>query len=61
MYVALSRSRGRNTIRILREFDPALLMHHPSGSEDLRKDMLRIERVDEQTKGTYEEEMIILI
>jgi len=34
-------------------------MHHPS--EDLRKDMLRIECLDEQTKGTYEEEMIILI
>ncbi|KAF8803428.1 hypothetical protein BYT27DRAFT_7226051 [Phlegmacium glaucopus] len=34
VYVALSRSRGRKTIRILRDFDPALFMHHPS--EDLR-------------------------
>jgi hypothetical protein len=54
VYVALSRSRGRNTIRILRDFDPSLLMHHPS--EDLRKDMERIERLDEQTRESYERE-----
>jgi PIF1-like helicase len=51
VYVALSRSRGRKTIRILRDFDPALLMHHPS--EDLRIDMARLERLDEQTKLAY--------
>jgi ATP-dependent exoDNAse (exonuclease V) alpha subunit len=54
VYVALSRSRGRKTIRILRDFDPALLMHHPS--EDLRKDMARLEQLDKQTKETYGEE-----
>jgi ATP-dependent exoDNAse (exonuclease V) alpha subunit len=48
VYVALSRSRGRNTIRILRNFDPALFMHHPS--EDLRVDMERLVRLDTQTK-----------
>jgi len=56
VYVALSRSRGRRTIRILRDFDPALLMHHPS--EDLRSDMARMEHLDEQTKETYENEMM---
>jgi len=56
VYVALSRSRGRKTIRILRNFDPALLMHHPS--EELRKDMMRLERLDQHTKETYEEERI---
>jgi hypothetical protein len=54
VYVALSRSRGRRTIRILRDFDPALLMHHPS--EDLRKDMVRLERLDERTKEAHGEE-----
>jgi len=56
VYVALSRSRGRRTIRILRDFDPALLMHHPS--EDLRSDMARMEHLDEQTKETYKNEMM---
>ncbi len=40
-YVALSRSRGRDTIRLLREFDEELFQHHPS--EHLHKDMLRLE------------------
>jgi ATP-dependent exoDNAse (exonuclease V) alpha subunit len=57
VYVALSRSRGRKTIRILRNFDPTLLMHHPS--EDLRKDMARLERLDEQTKEAFEEAMML--
>lgn len=52
VYVALSRSRGRKTIRILRDFDTALLMHHPS--EDLRQDMMRLERLDERTKADFE-------
>ena len=29
IYVALSRSRGQKTIRILHNFDPTLFMHHP--------------------------------
>ena len=55
VYVALSRSRGRKTIQILRDFDPALFMHHPS--EDLRKDMMRLEHLDQMTWETYENEM----
>ena len=54
VYVALSRSRGRKTIRILRDFDPALFMHHPS--EDLRLDMTRLEDLDDRTKEAYERE-----
>ena len=54
VYVALSRSRGRKTIRILRDFDPTLFMHHPS--EDLRIDMARLELLDEITKEAYENE-----
>ncbi|KAF8798659.1 hypothetical protein BYT27DRAFT_7218459 [Phlegmacium glaucopus] len=44
VYVTLSRSRGRKMIRILREFDPGLFMHHPS--EDLRREMTRLEELD---------------
>ena len=53
LYVALSRSRGRKTICILRDFDLALLMHNPS--EDLRVDMARLERLDERTKADFEQ------
>ena len=52
MYVALSRSRERKTIRILRDFDPMLFMHHPS--EDLRADMARLEHLNQKTKEMYE-------
>ncbi|KAF8814028.1 hypothetical protein BYT27DRAFT_7219951 [Phlegmacium glaucopus] len=52
VYVALSRSRGRKTIRILRDFDPELFMHHPS--EDLRRDMTRLEELDSKTKVEHE-------
>jgi len=34
---------------------PDLLMHHPS--EDLRQEMIRLERLDEVTKAIYEERM----
>jgi hypothetical protein len=51
VYVALSRSRGRQTIRILRDFDAELFMHHPS--EDLRMEMMRLERLDATTKERY--------
>ena len=37
VYVALSRSRGRNTIRLLRPFDANLFQNHPS--EALREEM----------------------
>lgn len=47
-YVALSRSRGRDTIRILRDFDRTAFEHHPS--EDLREDMVRLERLNWETK-----------
>ena len=53
IYVALSRSRGWDTIRILRDFDPELLMHHLS--EDLRVEMARLERLDERTKAVSSE------
>ena len=58
VYVALSRSRGRNTIRILRDFDPDLLMHHPS--EDLRVDMARLERLDERTRAVFEQDRYVV-
>jgi hypothetical protein len=54
VYVALSRSRGRKMIWILRDFDPALFMHHPS--EDLRNEMVRLEQLDERTRELYERE-----
>ena len=54
VYVTLSRSRGRKTIRILRDFDPALFMHHPS--EDLREDMDRLEQLDTRTKECFEKD-----
>ena len=51
VYVALSRSRGRDTIRLLRDFDPNLFQHHPS--EALRLDMKRLERLNEATKREW--------
>ncbi|KAF9561233.1 hypothetical protein CPC08DRAFT_635692 [Agrocybe pediades] len=51
VYVALSRSRGRDTIRILRGFDEEMFQHHPS--EDLRRDMVRMERLNEETKQRW--------
>jgi hypothetical protein len=48
MYVGLSRSRGRETIRLLRDFDDNLFIRHPS--EDLR---IEDERIDELVKQTY--------
>ena len=52
IYVALSRSRGRDTIRLLRDFDDKLFTQHPS--EDLRKEMLRLERLNEITREKFE-------
>jgi len=44
VYVALSRSRGRETIRLLRDFDDKLFQNHPS--EELRIEMERLEALD---------------
>ena len=41
MYVALSRSRGRDNIRPLRDFDERLLTRHPN--EPLREEDIRDE------------------
>lgn len=51
VYVALSRSRGRNTIRLLRDFDPNLFQNHPS--EALRLEMIRLEGLNEKTKKEW--------
>jgi hypothetical protein len=51
VYVALSRSRGRDTIRLLRDFDADLFQNHPS--EALRSDMRRIEELNEITKRNW--------
>ncbi|KAF8799801.1 hypothetical protein BYT27DRAFT_7067086, partial [Phlegmacium glaucopus] len=51
VYVALSRSRGRQMIQILRDFDAELFMHHPS--EDLRQEMARLEQLDGETKDEH--------
>jgi hypothetical protein len=53
IYVALSRSRGRDTIRLLRDFDERLLTSHPS--EYLRMEDARLVRMDEETQRNWEE------
>jgi ATP-dependent exoDNAse (exonuclease V) alpha subunit len=50
-YVALSRSRGRDTIRLLRDLDANLFQNHPS--EALRWDMRRLETLNEATKTEW--------
>ena len=52
VYVALSRSRGRDTIRLLRGFNPNLFQNHPS--EALRQDMRRLEKLNEETKSDWQ-------
>ena len=52
VYVALSRSRGRDTIRLLRDFDPNLFQNHPS--EALREDMKRLVKLNEETKKEWQ-------
>ena len=51
VYVALSRSRGRANIRLLRPFDPKLFMVHPS--ENLRQEDLRLHSLEELTINRY--------
>ncbi|KIK81359.1 hypothetical protein PAXRUDRAFT_156284, partial [Paxillus rubicundulus Ve08.2h10] len=53
IYVALSRSCGRDTIRLLRDFDERLLTSHPS--EYLRVEDARLARMDEETLRKWEE------
>lgn len=50
-YVALSRSRGRDNIRLLRDFDANMFQNHPS--EALRWDMRRLEKLNETTKTEW--------
>lgn len=48
VYVALSRIRGRGTIRLLRDFNEKLFTHHPS--EGLRLETIRLKRMNQETK-----------
>ena len=50
-YVALSRSKGRDTIRLLRDFEDNLFTRHPS--ENLREEELRLTQLAESTKTDY--------
>jgi hypothetical protein len=52
LYVALSRSSGRNTIRILRDFDEKLFAQ--SLDPDLLTDDERLEGLDAETKVWWE-------
>jgi ATP-dependent exoDNAse (exonuclease V) alpha subunit len=51
VYVALSRSRGRDTIRLLRDFNVNLFQNHPS--EALRIEMNRLEELNEATRREW--------
>ena len=51
-YVALSHSRGRKTIRLLRDFDERIFTRHPSN--ELRLEDERLERLTTQTKDKYD-------
>jgi len=50
-YVALSHSKGRDTIRLLRDFEDNLFTCHPS--ENLREEELRLTQLAENTKRDY--------
>lgn len=51
-YVALSRSRGRHMIRLLRDFDERLFPTHPS--RDLLEEDKRLHTAAEETKKKWE-------
>ena len=51
-YVALSRSHGRDTIRLLRDFEERLFTVHPS--EELRHEDARLSLLEEKTMTQYE-------
>ena len=55
-YVALSWSRGRDTIRLLRDFDSKLFTNHPS--DDLRAEDDRLMQLDAETRAQFEKGMI---
>lgn len=49
-YVALSRSRGRQSIRLLREFDPGIFTKHPSEALRVEDERLRVLTTDTRNK-----------
>ncbi|KIN98995.1 hypothetical protein M404DRAFT_156256 [Pisolithus tinctorius Marx 270] len=51
-YVALSRSRGQENIRLLRDFDERLFTQHPC--EHLRNEDRRLERMDGATEAWWD-------
>ena len=51
-YVALSQSRGRNTIRLLRDFDDKFFTIHPN--EDLRKEDDKLRELEKETLSRYQ-------
>ena len=51
-YVALSRSRGRDSVRLLRDFDDTIFTKHPS--EDLRREDERLEILIKNTTARFE-------
>ncbi|KIK81825.1 hypothetical protein PAXRUDRAFT_155178, partial [Paxillus rubicundulus Ve08.2h10] len=57
IYVASSRSRGRDTVRLQRDFDERLLttLNHPN--EYLRIEDARLAKIDEETKNQWEDKM----
>ena len=52
VYVALSRAKGRDSIRLLRDFDERLLQRHPN--EYLRIEDERLKRLDEDTEREWQ-------
>jgi hypothetical protein len=51
-YVGLSRSRGRDTIRLLRDFDDKIVTWHPS--EDLHMEDERLQSLADDTEKRFE-------
>ena len=51
-YIALSHSRGRNTICLLHEFDECLFTRHPS--EHLQEENIRLQKLNYETKKKWE-------
>ena len=51
-YVALSRSRSRSSIRLLRDFDDSIFTKHPS--EHLRAEDTRLAALSEETRARFE-------
>ncbi|KAG1875683.1 hypothetical protein F4604DRAFT_1581511, partial [Suillus subluteus] len=52
-YVALSRGHGHDSIRLLRDFDNDLFIHHPS--EDLQIEDERMNQLVEETEKRFSE------